>query len=73
MIIIQNKKILVLSLVIAFVLWYYIKLGNVTRQEVSLPLRITGLPKTMMIVSEIPGFVRVLVESDGRTVMALNY
>ncbi len=73
MIFIQNKKILFLSVAIAFVIWYYIKLGNITRQEIDLPLRITGMPKHMMIVTDVPDHVRVLMESDGRTMMALEH
>lgn len=70
---IQNKKILLLSFVIAFILWYYIKLGGVTRQEMLLPIRISGMPKNMMIVGDLPQHLKVLMESDGRTLMALQY
>ncbi len=70
---IQNKKILLLSFVIAFILWYYIKLGGIARQEMLLPVRISGMPKNMMIVGDLPQHVKVLMESDGRTLMATQY
>lgn len=70
---IQNKKILFLSFLIGFMLWFYIKLGNTTRQEIDIPVRIAGLPKNQMIVNDYPVFVRVQAEADGRSMIAIRF
>ncbi len=69
----RQYRILFLSVVIAFFLWFYVKSASTFRMMVDVPVVVTNLPEGFVVVSDLPKTIPVEFEADGKTLIGLQY
>ena len=68
-----SYRLFAFSLLIAFFLWFYVRLSSTYQQTVGIPIQVVNLKEEHAVVSEMPEQVPVLFEADGRTLLGLKY
>jgi len=69
----RHYRILLLAVVIAFFLWFYVKSASIFRMRVNVPVMVTNLPAGFVVVSDLPKTIPVEFEADGKTLIGLQY
>jgi hypothetical protein len=69
----KSYRIFFVSVVVAFILWFYVKSSDRFQHIIPVPLQLTNVREGFVVVSDLPEKVPVLFESDGRTLIGLRY
>ncbi len=69
----KSYRLFFFSVCIAFFLWFYVRLSSTFQQTVDVPVQVVNLKEEHTVVSNLPEFVPVLFEADGRTLLGLKY
>ncbi len=69
----RSPRIFIVSIVFALTLWFYVRLGARVQQILEIPIEVINVREGWGITSDVPSLAKILVESDGKTILGLRY
>lgn len=69
----RSYRIFFLSIGIAFLMWFYVKLTSTFTHTIDIPFQVINVKPGFGIVSDLPETIPVIFEADGKTLLGIKF